>query len=65
MTLRNGKINYQPQFKNTQYPGKYETKENAHFVLILMIKKGHRRKKPDISLILQNKLTKLDMEDKL
>lgn len=34
------KVNYQPQFKNIQYPGKYETKENAHFVLILMIKKG-------------------------
>lgn len=38
--------------------------ENALFVLILMIKKGHRRK-PGISLILHNKLTKLDMEDKL
>lgn len=64
VTLRNGKINYQSQFKNTQYPGKYETKENAHFVLILMIKKG-TGEKPDISLILHNKLTKLDMEDKL
>lgn len=49
----------------TQYPGKYETKENAHFGLILMIKKGHRGKKTDISLILHNKLTKLDMDDKL
>lgn len=59
------KVNYQPQFKNIQYPGKYETKENAHFVLILMIKKGIGEKKPDISLILHNMLTKLDMEDKL
>lgn len=50
----------------TQYPGKYETKENAHFGLILMIKKrAQGGKNPDISLILHNKLTKLDMDDKL
>lgn len=31
------------EWKNTlinQYPSKYETKENAHFVLILMIKRA-------------------------
>lgn len=37
------------------YPGKYETKENAHFVFILMIKKGTGGE-PDISLLLHNKL---------
>lgn len=51
--------------KHSTSRGKYETKENAYFVFILMIKKGHRKKKPDISLILHNKLTKLDMEDEL
>lgn len=30
----------------TQCPGKYETKENAHFGLILMIKKGVRGGEP-------------------
>lgn len=38
--------------------------ENALFVLLLMIKRA-QEEKPDISLILHNKLTKLDTEDKL
>ena len=51
--------------KTLNIPVSMKQKENAHFVFILMIKMGTGEKKPDTSLILHNKLTKLDIGDEL